>query len=163
MTIVAATSSDIADLTRLEIESKCASIPNLVDPVEIDPTRRRQRWETYFRCESPAGAKHQRQVLMATVGGSAVGYIAGHLSSRHGMDAEIQSFYVLLEHQRKGFGSTLLSAFSVWVTEMSLFRVCVGIASENPYRAFYTKHGAQYLNEHWMYWSDIRVLHTQNP
>src|SRR5687767_1643629 len=114
MEIVTATSSDIADLTRIEIESKRASIPHLVDPEEIDPTRRRQRWSTYFRGESPATSKPERCVLKAAIDAACVGYVAGHLTSRHGMEAEIQSFYVLREYQRKGIGSALLSALTEW-------------------------------------------------
>jgi GNAT superfamily N-acetyltransferase len=162
MEIVPATPSDITELTRIEIESKRLSIPHLVDPEEIDSTRRLQRWSTYFRGESPAGSKCARLVLKASAGARFVGYVAGHLTSRHGMEAEIQSFYVLREHQRKGIGSALLSTLAEWLVGMSVAQLCVGIAAENPYRAFYVKHGAHYLNEHWMYWSDIRPLVRKN-
>ena len=162
MKIVTATSSDIAELTHIEIESKRASIPHLVDPEEIDPTRRRQRWSTYFRRESPTSSKPERCVLKAEVDAACVGYVAGHLTSRYDMEAEIQSFYVLREHQRKGIGSALLSALAEWLVGIGVARLCVGIAAENPYRAFYVKHGASYLNEHWMHWSDIRSLTAKN-
>ena len=79
------------------------------------------------------------------------------------MEAEIQSFYVLREHQRKGVGSILLLALVEWLVSASVSRLCVGIAAENPYRSFYVKHGASYLNEHWMYWTDIRPLIATSP
>jgi hypothetical protein len=34
--------------------------------------------------------------------------------------------------------------------------LCVGIAPDNPYQRFYTKHGGQYLNEHWIVWNDVK-------
>src|SRR5688572_5854895 len=105
MHIVPAVPSDVAELTRIEIESKRASIPHLIDPMEIDSPRRLQRWVTYFRCESPGGSKPERRVLKCLVDSVFVGYVAGHLTMRHGMEAEIQSFYVLREYQRKGVGS----------------------------------------------------------
>ncbi len=158
MQILTATSSAIDELTRIEIESKRASIPHIVSAGDIDPMRRRQRWMTYFRAESPATSKPERRVLTATLNGASVGYIAGHLTARYGMESEIQSLYVLHAHQRKGIGSALLSSFADWLVSMSALRLCVGIAAENPYRAFYEKHGACYLNEHWLYWCDVRTL-----
>src|SRR6266567_7297782 len=110
MEIVTATPPAVSDLTRIEIESKRLSIPDVIDPEEIDFLRRQQRWNTYFRGQSPVGAKPERHVLIAIVDASPVGYIAGHLTSRYDMEAEIQSFYVLREHQRKGVGTALLSS-----------------------------------------------------
>ncbi len=37
-------------------------------------------------------------------------------------------------------------------------RLCVGIAPDNPYRAFYLKYGGQHLNPHWIYWKDAAKL-----
>ena len=162
MNIVIAESPDAAALTRVEIESKRASIPHLVDPIKVDFTRRHQRWTTYFRGESPAGSTAQRRVLKAVLDGALVGFIAGHLTSRHDMESEIQSFYILREHQRKGIGSTLLSSLAAWLVSQGVTSLCVGIAPENSYRAFYLKHGARYLNAHWMYWSHLPPLASQN-
>jgi predicted acetyltransferase len=146
----------------VEIESKRASILDLVDPVEINVARRQERWRTYFMGKTPVGSKKKRQILMAMVDGLTVGLIAGHLTSRHNMDAEIQSLFVLIQHQRKGIGSGLLEALAVWLLEERVFRVCVGIKAQSPYRSFYLKHGAKYLNEHWLCWNDIHSRTSQN-
>jgi GNAT superfamily N-acetyltransferase len=158
MDIVIAHSSDATELACLEIESKRASIPHLVDPVEVNFTLRQQRWTTYFQAISPVGSKTERLVLKALRDGALVGFIAGHLTSRYAMDSEIQSFYVLRDHQRKGVGSALLAALADWLVGQGVRSLCVGIAAENPYRAFYLKRGARYLNDHWMYWSDVSAL-----
>lgn len=158
MQIARADASDIDALTRVEIESKRASIPEILDPVQIDFTNRKLRWERYFRGVSPVGSKPPRIVLKVILTGNVVGFIAGHLTTRYGMDAEIQSFYVLREHQRNGIGSALLAELADWLIQAGAYKLCVGIASENPYRVFYSRHGAHYLNDHWMFWDDIHSL-----
>lgn len=161
MEILRAAQADIVVLASVEIASKRASIPDLIDPVEVDPAGRQRRWQTYLRGETPEGSRPERQVLMASVEGTVVGFIAGHLTSRHGMDAEIQSLFVLIEHQRRGIASGLLAAMAPWFLEMGAHRVCVGVNSRSPYNAFYLKHGARHLNEHWLYWAEARDLGTR--
>lgn len=158
MKIVPAGSAEIAKLTRLEVASKRASISQLIGPHDLDENRLLRRWETYFLGQSPLSSKPERRVLQATVNGVLVGYIAGHLTSRYDMDAEIQSFYVLRDYQRQGIGSALLGALAAWLVSLRATRLCVGIAAGNPYRAFYEKHDAVYLNEHWLYWHDLQPL-----
>ncbi len=101
MDILPATEADIPALTQVEIQSKKESIPEQVDEIEVDYPRRLQRWQTYFRGESPGGSKPERLVLKAVVDGRLIGHLAGHLTTRYDMDAEIQSFYILKEHQRR--------------------------------------------------------------
>jgi len=161
MEIVTAELSDATELARVEIESKRRSIPHLVDAADVDFAQRERRWMTYFQGLSPASSKGERRVLKAVLDGACVGYIAGHLTTRYEMDSEIQSFYVLREHQRRGIGSALLAGLADWLVGRGATSLCVGIAAGNPYRAFYLKHGAGYLNPHWMYWTDVRPLKNQ--
>lgn len=158
ITVTIAGPDDVPDLVRVEIQSKRASIPHLVDAVALDPVSRAQRWRIYLRGEAPVTSRRERRVFKSLSEGGMVGYIAGHLTTRWDMDAEIQSFYVLRTWQRQGIGSALFSAMAEWLVASGARRVCVGIAAENPYRGFYEKHGARYLNPHWMYWSDIRGI-----
>ena len=158
MKILVADDSDIPELTRVEIESKIHSIPECIEAFEIDPNSRASRWRTYFDGQSPQTSKPQRVVFKAIYQDSIVGYLAGHLTTRYNMDAEIQSFYVLKMHQRNGIGSYLLSEFAGWVIANECKSLCVGIAANNKYQAFYLKHGGKHLNEHWIYWNDVRPL-----
>lgn len=150
--------SHIDLVTHIEITSKMASIPNLVEPFEVDYSLRAARWQTYFNGTSPASAKPERIVYLATLNGEGVGYLAGHLTTRYDLDAEIQSLYILKPFQRQGIGQILLSKFIAWLDTHNAYSLCVGIASENPYQAFYLKFGAQYLNPHWLVWNDTKTL-----
>lgn len=146
---------DAEELTRVEIESKQQSLADIIEPHEIDYQGRLYRWGTYFRAESPQTSKPERMVFKAVINGRVVGYIAGHLTTRYNKDAEIQSFYVLKAHQRKGLGQMLFLKFTAWLDTQNAKSLCVGIMPDNPYRAFYLKHGGQYLNLHWIYWDDV--------
>lgn len=157
MKIQIAQPSDCFELTTVEITSKKTSIPDLIDPIEIDLDLRFQRWKNYFNRLSPSSSKPERIVLKAIIDHKIIGYLAGHLSTRYGKDAEIQSFYILKNHQRKGIGLALLTNFSKWLKTQNAQSVCVGIEPENPYRAFYLKYGGQLLNPHWIYWDDLAL------
>jgi len=157
MEIVVATLADIAELTKVEIESKRRSFTDN-EPVAIDYDTRHYRWNTYFNGQSPASAKPERVVYKAVIDGKIVGYIAGHLTSRHEKDAEIQSFYILKEYQRKGIGTKLLAEFLGWLQTHGATSLCVGIDNTNPYQAFYLKYRSAYLNPHWMFWDDNEAL-----
>jgi GNAT superfamily N-acetyltransferase len=156
--ILIADAGDVDELTRVETRSKLQSIPLLLGDVDINPAVRRERWRTYLAGTSPASARPERVVLKAVVGGDMVGYLAGHLTTRHGRDAEIQSFYLLRAYQRHGVGTALLRRFLDWLGEHGAASLCVGIAAENPYQAFYLKHGGTHLNPHWIVWDELAAL-----
>jgi GNAT superfamily N-acetyltransferase len=158
MKISIATINDIEVLTRVEIESKSKSIPQLIEGFEVDHDARLHRWQTWFGGRSPQTSLPERIAFKALTGDQIVGYIAGHLTTRYNLDTEIQSFYVLKEYQRKGVGSALLMAFVNWLKKNNATTLCVGIARQNPYQAFYLKHGGKYLNEHWIWWDDLAAL-----
>lgn len=158
MKIKNATISDIEELAKVEIESKIASIPEIVTGIDIDYAARLQRWHTYFKGESPKSSKPERLILKAEISEKIVGYIAGHLTTRYEKDAEIQSFYMLKEHHRNGIGKTLLNRFVQWALNQHAKSLCVGIAPENKYQAFYLKYGGQNLNPHWIYWDNLQDL-----
>lgn len=157
--ILEACVEDAHDLTRVEIESKTKSIPEVVSPVEIDFPLRLQRWTNYLTgASSPTAARPERIVFKACTGQRMVGFIAGHLTTRYGKEAEIQSFFVLLENQRAGLGGKLLLQFIDWARRQNVKSMCVGIAASNKYKAFYLKNGGQYINPHWIYWDDMQAL-----
>ena len=96
MNILIANEKDIEELTHAEVESKKHSIPDCIEDYEIDYSSRHYRWQTYFKGQSPQTSKPGRLVLKAVNDDSKIiGYLAGHLTIRYNLDAEIQSFYVL--------------------------------------------------------------------
>ena len=161
ITIDIAREADKEQLTKVELESKMQSIPECVDAIEIDYEVRLYRWETYFKGTSPASSRPQRIILKAVSEGRIIGYIAGHLTNRYGLDAEIQSFYILKEYQRNGTGKQLLKKFVEWLLTQPAKSLCAGIKPENKYQAFYLKYGGRNLNEHWIYWDDMQELAKQ--
>ena len=46
-----------------------------------------------------------------------------------------------------------------WFTEQKASRICVNVDPANiAARRFYTRHGAEKLNENWLVWKDISVV-----
>lgn len=159
MNILIANEADIDELTQVEIDSKGQSIPECIEDYEIDYSSRHYRWQTYFKGQSPQTSKPERVVLKAVNDNSKIiGYLAGHLTIRYDLNAEIQSFYVLKQMQKQNIGTKLLTKFAKWLIDMEARSLCVGINPENKYKGFYIKYGGQYLNEHWLYWQDITQL-----
>ena len=157
--ILVANETDIEELTQVEIESKKKSIPECIEDFEVDHSSRYSRWQTYFKGQSPPTSKPERLMLKAvTKDNKIIGYLAGHLTTRYNMDAEIQSLYVLKQEQKKDVGTKLLAEFIKWLMNLDAKILCVGIKPENKYKAFYLKHGGQYINEHWIFWQDIGLL-----
>ena len=160
MEILIADIGDIEELARVEVESKVRSFKHN-DDYAIDYDSRVKRWQTYFNGQSPANSKPERIVLKAVEDGQIIGYIAAHLTNRYDRDAEIQSFYILKDRQRKGVGSKLLLKLQDWLTAQNAGSLCVGISPENPYKAFYLKYGGGYINPHWICWDDLGKLETK--
>ncbi|MCW3090437.1 MAG: family N-acetyltransferase [Ferruginibacter sp.] len=158
ITIQIASAVDIEELAQVEVESKIKSIPECVEDIEIDYQSTKYRWQTYFKGESPNGSKSGRLILKAEIGDKIVGFIAGHLTTRYEKDAEIQSFYVLKEYQRKRIGTDLFHTLTGWMMEQGVRSLCVGFALENKYQAFYLKKGGRYLNPHWICWDNLEEI-----
>jgi GNAT superfamily N-acetyltransferase len=131
----------------------------LETPEMFDVERLRKRWIGYVRgLHQPQYALEPRLLVAAFAEHSMVGYIAGHFSRRYDTEGELQSLYVLKEHHGKGIGTSLLMHLAGWFGNHDRRAVCVGIDPANPYRRFYEKHGARYLNKHWLVWDDIGVV-----
>ena len=117
------------------------------------------RWEGYVR-----GVRHPQHALQPCVLFAAfcdremAGYIAGHFSERYSSDGELQSVYVRKSYHKRGIGTALLERLAGWFVAHNRRSVCVGIDPNNPYKRFYEKHGARYLNEHWLIWDDIGAV-----
>ena len=111
------------------------------------------------------GEHHPQQALMPRViyvaleDDSLVGYIAGHLTRRYACDGELQWIYVIPERRGGGVASELLRLLATWFAKQKASRICVDVVPANTSaRRFYTRHGADNLNEHWLVWNDINVV-----
>lgn len=103
----------------------------------------------------PSCSLPERLVIVAQQDEQSIGFIAGHRSTRLGCTGELQWMFVLPSWQRKGIGAALLRPLATWFIEQESRKVIVDAPPENPYRAFYLKHGAVPLDAYWLYWEDI--------
>lgn len=110
---------------------------------------------------SPQQAIAPRHCVVATEGMELVGFVAGHLTRRHGCMGEVQWINVAPAWRRKGVASELLRALARWFAAQNALRVCVDVEpSDSAAKAFYQRYGAQELNRHWLVWNDITVLNS---
>lgn len=110
----------------------------------------------------PQHALAPRGLWLAEVAGTAVGYVAGHLTERFGCEGELQWIYVTPDFRRAGVGSSLLRLVAEWFVEHGAHRVCVDVGDDAA-RPFYRRHGAVELLPHWLVWSDIGVVMRSAP
>ncbi|MGH9666038.1 MAG: GNAT family N-acetyltransferase, partial [Bryobacteraceae bacterium] len=126
-------------------------------------------WETriskYLACElHPQQALIPRAIYVALEGNSLVGFIAGHLTRRDACDGELEWINVIPEHRGTGVSSELLRLLAAWFTGQNAVRICVNVDPTNTAaKRFYTRIGAETLNEHWLIWSDIGIRTRQIP
>jgi ribosomal protein S18 acetylase RimI-like enzyme len=111
-------------------------------------------------CEHhPQKALKPRVIYVALEGDSLVGFIAGHLTRRYECDGELEWIDVIAERRRSGVASELLRLLAAWFAGQNARRICVGVDPANTAaRSFYTRHGAESLNPHWLVWNDMNVV-----
>ena len=104
----------------------------------------------------PRQARLPRIAIVAEEDDEIIGFIAGHLTRRHGCDGELQWINVSASQRRNGIASELLSHLAEWFVENGARRVCVDVQPRNTTaRAFYARYGAEPLNDRWMVFPDI--------
>jgi ribosomal protein S18 acetylase RimI-like enzyme len=117
----------------------------------------------YADCElHPGQALKPRIIYVASEGDSIVGFIAGHLTRRHGCNGELEWIDVVPDYRRHGIASELLRRLAKWFAEQGASKIRVDVDPANKSaRGFYTKQGAENLNPHWLVWSDITTVIRQ--
>ena len=84
------------------------------------------RWKTYIRKEHhPQKAKDPRVVYVAIANREIVGFVAGHLTERFDLEGELQSIYILPEHQGQELGTELVVVLAKWFKKWNAKTVCV--------------------------------------
>jgi ribosomal protein S18 acetylase RimI-like enzyme len=106
---------------------------------------------------SPQKALQQRVIYVAQQEGLVIGFAAGHLTKRFECDGELQWIDTRAEVRRQGVASHLLKLLAEWFALHNARKICVDPGNEIA-RNFYRKNGARMLDQHWMYWEDIRRI-----
>jgi GNAT superfamily N-acetyltransferase len=119
-----------------------------------------QRIAAYLSGEhNPRDARSQRIAILAEQDGEVVGFIAGHLTRRYQCDGELQWINVSADFRGQGVATELLRQLADWFASNNARRICVDVQPRNTVaRTFYTRHGAQPLNDHWLVWEDIALV-----
>jgi ribosomal protein S18 acetylase RimI-like enzyme len=131
---------------------------------------RAQEWETQAYWEKRIGnylrgeiaAQHAlpgHAVFVAIREQEVIGFIAGHRTTRHGSQGELEWMDVVAAHRRQGIAGQLIVTLAGWFIEQQALRICIDVKPDNlAARGLYAKYGARRpLNPHWMFWEDIRV------
>jgi GNAT superfamily N-acetyltransferase len=150
MTLIADTQFREATTVDVPAMAQC----RLADPAAgaADP-----RMAAYFD-----GRHHPQHALLPRVGyvaladGAVIGYIAGHRTTRHDCDGEMQYLFVAPAYRRRGIAMALLRLLARWFREHGARRVCANVDTVSPgAQPFYVASGASPLSEYWYAWEDI--------
>jgi GNAT superfamily N-acetyltransferase len=109
--------------------------------------------------QDPRNSLSTREAFVALVENEVVGFVAGHLTHRHGCTGELEWINVARTHRGRGIASALLHAIAAWFVEANATKVCVDVVPANlSARRLYESHGARELNPHWLVWDDIGTI-----
>jgi len=142
-----ATSADVAAMAQCRLSDPAAGAAD-------------SRMAAYFD-----GQHHPQQALPARVGFAAfeadsmIGYVAGHLTTRHGCAGEVQYLFVAPAYRRRRIATALVGLLAAWFQEQGAARVCVCLDDDSPAaRPFYANLGAIPIKRLWYAWDDIGIL-----
>jgi GNAT superfamily N-acetyltransferase len=109
----------------------------------------------------PQEALPPRVGYVALVREAVIGYIAGHLTTRHGCAGEVQYLFVVPEFRRRGVATALLRLLADWFCKARALKVCVCVDADSPAaKPFYESAGASPFRRFWYGWDDISVLRS---
>lgn len=98
-------------------------------------------------------------VFVAETADQVVGLIAGHRTTRHQCQGELEWIDVFAPYRRRGIAGRMIVTLAGWFVEQQALRVCIDVKPDNFIaRGLYAKYGARPLNPHWMVWEDVRVV-----
>lgn len=106
--------------------------------------------------QNPQQAKRERTIFVAIEEKQIIGLVAGHLTTRFGCEGELQWINVLPAFQGKEIATQLFKLIADWFVKKGALYICVNVEPDNTKGIhFYTKNGAEKLDDHWMIWKDI--------
>ncbi len=106
---------------------------------------------------NPQKALAPRVLYCACENNQVVAFVAGHLSNRFDCDGELQWIDTMENYRGTGIASNLLKLLAQWFIKQEAYKICVDPGTALA-RKFYQKNGATNLNDHWMFWKDIRSI-----
>jgi ribosomal protein S18 acetylase RimI-like enzyme len=100
-----------------------------------------------------------RVVYVGLSNDAVIGYIAGHLTHRLNCDGELEWINVIANFRGSGVASELLKLLAQWFVEQGALKICIDVEPTNATaQRFYRRHGAENLNQHWLFWKDISFV-----
>ena len=105
----------------------------------------------------PHKALQARIIFVAEDEKKIIGFIAGHLTQRYNCDGELQWINVCEAYRNRGIGFALICVLNKWFIQHNAFKICVDAGNELA-RKFCKKYSAEDLNQHWLFWKDIREM-----
>ena len=147
---------DLKRIVEIEMRSDSQSNQSCLERRQSDFDTRYQWWSDYIdRANLTNRVGIHRATYVAMVKLNIVGYIAGHLTSQPDPQGEIQSMNILKPQWGKGVEENLLRILAKWFKNRGVASVCVNVTECNPYREFFTRHGATAINDSLYRWDDI--------
>src|SRR6185295_13565905 len=109
------------------------------------------------RQHHPQQALLPRMAYVALHEDSVIAYVAGHQTTRHGCEGEVQYLFVSPDFRRRGVATELLRRLAAWFESQGVQNVCVALADDSPAEAkpFYESAGAAPLKKYWYAWQNI--------
>ncbi len=111
------------------------------------------------------GQHHPHQALAPRVGyvavaeGEVVGYVAAHLTTRHGCQGEVQYLFVAPAFRRRGIARELIRLVAAWFSKEGAVKVCVCVDADSPAaEPFYAALGAKPIRRFWVAWENISIV-----
>ena len=85
------------------------------------------------------------------------GYVAGHRTTRHGCEGELQWLNFADEMRGKGVSDAVIRKMMGRLVSNAIHRICVNVDPDNICsRSVYFRHGAVELDAYWLFWPDLR-------
>jgi len=111
----------------------------------------------------PQQALRPRIAYVALVDDVIVGYTAGHRTTRHDCEGELQCLFVSPKFRRQGIATELLKLLARWFESQNARKVCVALAGDSPPEAqpFCDSAGAVPLKKYWYAWEDITTVNLR--
>ncbi len=143
-------------IVEIELRSQMEPHASFEEKYPTDFDARFQWWSDYMnRANHIEKISVHRVIIVAMIKLNIVGFIAGHLTSQPDPQGEIQSMNILKPQWGKGVEVNLLRILARWFKSRGVTSVYVNVAAQNPYKKFYTRHGATAMNDLLYRWDDI--------
>ncbi|WP_386055666.1 GNAT family N-acetyltransferase [Thalassobacillus hwangdonensis] len=139
-----ATYEDAEKIADVHVKSWKSTYKDLIEEKDLSNMTLENRtalWETVLKVP----VNGQIVLVLEDENGGIIGFVSGgkERTRHYGFDGEIYAIYLLEEHQRKGYGTDLLRAFTNEMASAGYESLLVWVLTHNPSSQFYASHGAK--------------------